>query len=527
MNHTSDSKPLAGLGRREFLQKSTAGAAAIALGLRPLSAADSPVAVRGAAGPVPARKLVAIQLDSIAAVADGIERVLDEVQQRAAVNTLLIDTLWFAADVSAKEMEQLSRERTLRDPHSKLIGGRVGFVRPGYYKDTGLDLRALAAAPGIPDILAEFSAAARRRGIRVFSLYKDTLPEMAPGYEKMREVDFNGQPAETSCKSNPYYRHLLVGGMEDLIRSYDVDGIMFMAERQGPFADTLGMRFRGLRRGLPGSRTCFCPYCREKAAKAGIKVERALRGFEELARFTAAGRARQRPLDGYYVTLWRLMLRHPELLAWEHLWHENLREVYRLLHATVKGVRPSVLYGMHVWPNISMNPLLSAEHDFAELGQYHDFIKLAVYSNAGGPRMGSYVESVGQTMFGDLPPEEVLQFHYRVLNYDEAPLRDVRQVGLKKDFVYRQSKRAIDGARGTKAMVLPGIDVDIPVGQLDMGTASLETAARTSRSDVKNAVIQAFKAGAPGIVVSRDYSEMKPENLSGVGDAIRELGLTT
>lgn len=527
MNNNPDSEPPAGLGRREFLQNSTVGAAALALGPRPLSAADSPVTAAGGTGPANPRKLVAIQLDSIAAVADGIERVLDEVQQRAAVNTLLIDSLWFASDVSAPQMEQLSRERPIRDPHSKLVGGRVGFVRPEYYRDTGLDLRALAPAPGIPDILAAFSSAARRRGLRVFSLYKDTLPEMAPGYEKMREVDFNGQPAETSCKSNPYYRNLLMGGMEDLIRSYDVDGIMFMAERQGPFTDTLGMRFRGLRRGLPGSRTCFCPYCREKAAQAGIDVERAIRGFEELARFTAAGRAQQRPMDGYYVTLWRLVLRHPELLAWEHLWHENLREVYRLLHATVKKVRPGVLYGMHVWPNISMNPLLSAEHDFAELGQYHDFIKLAVYSNAGGPRMGSYVESAGQTMFGDLLPEEVLQFHYRVLNYDEAPLRNVRQVGLKKDFVYRQSKRAIDGARGTKAMVLPGIDVDIPVGQLDMGVAKLETAAKTSRADVKSAVMQAFKAGAPGIVVSRDYSEMKPENLSGVGDALREMGITT
>jgi hypothetical protein len=98
---------------------------------------------------------------------------------------------------------------------------------------------------------------------------------------------------------------------------------------------------------------------------------------------------------------------------------------------------------------------------------------------------------------------------------------------LKKDFVYRQSKRALDGARGTKAMILPGIDVDIPVGQLDMGPEAIATAARTTRTDVKNAVIQAFKAGAPGIVVSRDYAEMKLENLSGVGDAIRELGLAT
>jgi hypothetical protein len=515
------------ISRRSFLQKSAMGAALLAAGGHASSAAESRSAAQAPGWGAEGRKWVAIQVDSTAAVADGVERVLDEVQQRANVNTLLIDTFWFAADVSAAQIERLARQRPIRDPNSKLVGGKVGFVHPQFYQGAGLDLSALAPAAGIPDILAEFSQAARRRGVRVFSLFKDSLPKQAAGHERMREVDFNGAVADTSCKSNPYYHRLLEGAMEDLIRSYDVDGIMYMAERQGPFSDTLGMRFRGVQRGLPGSRTCFCEHCRERAKQAGINVDRAIRGFEELARFTAEGRAGRRPTDGYYVTLWRLMLRHPELLAWEHLWHENLRQVYRLLHATIKRIRPSVLHGMHVWPNISMNPLLSAEHDFAELGQYHDFIKMSVYSNAGGPRMGSYVESVGQTMFGDLPPEEVLAFHYRVMNYDEVPLARVRQTGLKNDFVYRQSRRAIDGARGTKAMILPGIDVDIPVMQLDMGAAPLETAPRTTRADVRRAVIQAFKAGSPGIVISRDYCEMKLENLSGVGDAIKELGLAT
>jgi hypothetical protein len=40
-----------------------------------------------------------------------------------------------------------------------------------------------------------------------------------------------------------------------------------------------------------------------------------------------------------------------------------------------------------------------------------------------------------------------------------------------------------------------------------------------------NAAVQAaFKAGAPGVVLSRKYAEMKLTNLTGAGDAIRELG---
>ncbi len=499
------------MNRRDFLQ-GAAGAAAMPLAAR---FTDDQ------------KKIIAIQLDSIGPVDEGIERVLDEIEQRASVNTLMIDSLWFSPEVTAQALAKSDARGHVRESNSKLIGGRMGFVHPQFYKDTGLDLKSLAPAPGVPDILAELSAAAKKRGMRVIPIIKDDVPDNAPGREKLLEYDFNGQRARTSCKNNPYYRRLLAGVMEDLIRSYDVDGIMYMAERQGAFTDTLGMRFRGVQRGLPGQRTCFCQHCQAKAKQRGISFERAKKGFEELEKFVAAGRAGKRPTDGYYTTVWRLMLRYPELLAWEHLWHENLRELYQLLNRTIKATRPSVLYGMHIWPNITMNPLLRAENDFAELGQYHDFIKVAIYSNCGGPRIGGLIDSVSQTMFGDLPPEEILQFHYRVLNYQEAPLDKVRQTGLKNDFVYRETKRAMDGARGTKAMILPGIDVDIPVWQLDMGKAPLSEAAQTTRADVKKIVTQAFQAGAPGIVISREYAEMKLDNLSGVGDAIRELGLKT
>jgi hypothetical protein len=506
------------LTRRDFLQ-GTAAATAVAVTGR-LGAA---VAAAGAPS-ADERKMIILQCDAIGPADDGVERVLDDAQAAASVNALLLDSLWFASDVSAAGMAKSATRGHVRDPNSKLIGGRMGFMHREYYKGTGLDLTSLESAAGVPDILAALIAGARKRGMPVVATIKDDVPEV-PGHEAMLEYDFNGQRATTSCKNNPLYRQLLAGTMEDLIRSYDVDGIMYMAERQGPLSDTLGMRFRGKERGRPGSRTCFCSHCQQTARGLGINVTRAKEGFEKLADFTAEGRAGRRPRDGYYVTLWRLMLRYPELLAWEHMWHENLRGVHQLLHKTIKGVRASVMHGMHVWPNISMNPLLAAEHDFAELGQYHDFIKMSVYHNAGGPRLASYVESVGQTMFGDLPAEEVLEFHYRVLNFEEAPLNRLRQTGLSADYVYRQSKRAIDGARGTPARIFPGLDVDIPVMRLDMGAVPVEQAAKTTREGVKNIVTQAFRAGAPGIVLSREYTEMKLENLRGAGDAIRELRL--
>jgi hypothetical protein len=40
-------------------------------------------------------------------------------------------------------------------------------------------------------------------------------------------------------------------------------------------------------------------------------------------------------------------------------------------------------------------------------------------------------------------------------------------------------------------------------------------------------VKQAFRADVPGLILSREYTELQLENLSGVGDAIRELNLQT
>jgi hypothetical protein len=475
------------------------------------------------------KKLVAIQLDAVGLVDEGIEQVLDAVQERAAVNALLLDVFWFSRATTERGLAgERHRGHGRREANPKFRGAHLGTVHPQYYQDIGVDAGDLAAPePRGLDLLAELTPAARKRGIQVFGLIKDFFPENLPGVERLVERDFNGQRATTSCKNNPYYRNLLLGAVEDLIRSYDADGIMYMAERQGAFTDTLGLRFRGVARGLAGSRTCFCEFCQAKASTLGITFPRAKTAFEELERFVAAGRAGRRPVDGYYVTLWRLMLRYPELLAWEHLWHESLREVYRLLYVKVKATRESVLFGSHIWPNHYMSPILRAEQDLSELAPYHDFIKIALYDNCGGPRFASYIDSVSQTMWGDVPREELLQLHYRLMNYDEAPYDRLRRTGLKHDFVYRESRRAMEGARGSRTLILSGIDVDIPVLPLDLGPSKPSEVARSTRQDVRAAVKQAFQAGVHGIVVSREYTEMQLENLSGVGDAIRELGLRT
>jgi hypothetical protein len=68
---------------------------------------------------------------------------------------------------------------------------------------------------------------------------------------------------------------------------------------------------------------------------------------------------------------------------------------------------------------------------------------------------------------------------------------------------------------GSKCAIYPGIDIDIP-------TALNEK--RTTPEDTYASTMAALKAGAPGVILSRKYSEMRLTNLAGAGKAIKEFG---
>ena len=68
---------------------------------------------------------------------------------------------------------------------------------------------------------------------------------------------------------------------------------------------------------------------------------------------------------------------------------------------------------------------------------------MVMYHNCGGERMASYIRSVGRTMFADVPRQELLDFHYRVMDYaQEKPLAEIPKSGLSSDYVFREAKRA-------------------------------------------------------------------------------------
>jgi hypothetical protein len=137
--------------------------------------------------------------------------------------------------------------------------------------------------------------------------------------------------------------------------------------------------------------------------------------------------------------------------------------------------------------------------------------------------MASYIESIGDTIYGDVPPDELARFHYRVLGFGHEPeFSRLRTAGLTSDYVYRETKRTVDGLRGQKSKILTGIDVDIPIREEDMTKEQSSDPIQATRATTAEVVMQALRVGAHGIVISRKYSEMRLETLSGVSDAVRD-----
>jgi hypothetical protein len=292
---------------------------------------------------------------------------------------------------------------------------------------------------------------------------------------------------------------------------------MWGSERQGALCDSLGAT-HDTPPVDPGNVTCFCQFCQSRAKERGINVDHAHQGFLELEKFVRSARSGKRPVDGYYVQFWRLLLRYPELAAWEMLWTDSLRETYAAIYKTVKSAKPVVPVGWHIWHNNSFNPIYRAEQDLHELSNYSDFIKVVMYNNCGGERMALYADNAGSTLYGDLSKQGLLDFNYAVMGLNEGSYDQIPHTGLSADYVFREAKRALEGVAGTKTLIWPGIDIDIP-------TESNHS--KCTPQSVKQAVVAAFRAGAPGVILSRKYSEMRLADLSGAGDAIRELNLSS
>src|SRR3954468_12620433 len=494
------------VNRRDFLKITAGASAALAM----------PTLAQAATVPL-SSKMIGSQDVAISFVDKGIEKVLDILQERACVNTLFLAVFTYGRGIAGRQIPgQPLPDHGKQEYDLNFHGGNFARPHPQYYKHTAIQ-PAHAPDHGDLDILAEVLPAAKKRGMKVMCWMEDVFRHDLPGIDKVQERDLYGRNMETLCVNNPNYLNFFSGLVEDFARSYDVDGIMWGSERQGALSDSLGAT-HDTPPIDPGNVTCFCEFCVARAKERGINAERAKQGFLELEKFVRSARGGKRPVDGYYVQFWRILLRYPEVAAWEMLFTDGLRETYAAIYKTVKTAKPAIPVGWHIWHNNSFNPIYRAEQDLHELSNYSDFIKVVMYNNCGGERMALYADNAGSTLYGHPSKQGLLDFNYAGMGFKKGGYDQIPRTGLSADYVERETKRALEGVAGTKTLIWPGIDIDIPTEP---------DHSKCTRQSVKQAVHAAFRAGAPGVILSRKYSEMRLADLSGAGDAIRELKLTS
>ncbi len=507
------------MNRRDFIRVSAASGASLSAAklLGQVTPGATPASPSAASSPAPTAPAgsatgatVSIPVAVSAVAGPDYETALDDMRARGRVNAVL---------------PFIYTHETARAgiPTAQLRGGNFAIPHMEYYKDAGLTYEDMRATDyGDLDVLGRLIPAAQKRGIKVFPwiLEENTRPRIA-NWEKLYEVDWTGRRATAHpggpCTNNPYYRNFTLGLVEDYCRSYDIGGLMWGSERQGALFNALGLQHGNgeASRNRTPLVTCFCEYCVKKAKDQGIDAERARTGFSELSKYVDATVARQRPTDGYFVTFFRLLLKHPELLAWDNFWVQSRNQLMADIYAKIKSIKPAIPVGWHQWQNASFSPFHRAEIDFADIKAYSDFVRPAVYNNSAGGRMKTFTDNIQHNIFGDLPASQANDVLYHLLNYQEAPYDQVTAAGFSADYVAREVRRAVDDLAGSATQVWPGIDIDVP---LERGGTPCTPAG------VKAAVKAAFAGGARGVILSRNYIEMNPDNLSAAGEALKELG---
>jgi hypothetical protein len=329
------------------------------------------------------------------------------------------------------------------------------------------------------------------------------------GFDAVRTVDVYGQRGRYACWSHPDYRNFWAAVAADLFRNYDLDGFQWGAERMGPLMNVV----------LPWNDdppTCFCEHCAARGRAANLDAARAREGYSKLFEYVRGLIAgAPKPPEGVFTVFLRHLIRYPEILAWEYQYRLAREAVHKAMYDAIKAIRPAADVGWHVDHQPSSWDLVyRAEMSYEEMGGYSDFIKLILYHGVLGGRIRSwYLERFQRTVLSELSLEQSLAVYYALFGYDpklEPPVENLRPQGFSPDYVGRETRRSVASANG-KTKIYAGIGLDVPGGPPE------------DPQKIRQAVSNAFHAGATGIVISREYEEMRVPNLRAVGDAVREL----
>ena len=497
--------------RRTFLRQSLLAGTGLSLAPHLLAQSTRPLLDPNA--------LIGIQMGPHSLLDEGIGPVLDFLQQEAAINTLMVYSHTYYGS-GRKPLRVLAHDHGTppRDLNTRNL--RMSWVRhhDAAFRDTPLRHQVVDASMEYHDrdIFAELREPARARGMKVYVRMLEAGANMAPhipGYEGVRTEDVLGRPGLGPCWNHPDYRAWIYATMEDIFRTYEVDGLQYGAERTGPLSQVW---FRGE---VPA---CFCAHCRARHAARGTDPERAREGYRLMHTYmeqVAAG-APTGP-DTVWINLWKFLQRYPEILAWNYEWFRADEEIQTELYQRVKRLQPGAVVGRHVdHQRSSWDPFYRSAVDYGEMAQSADFIKPILYHDIYGPRLRWWViEEWQKRAFHDFDREEALAIFYDMMGYSpgaQVALDRLEVEGMGPAYVYDEVKRCVDSVAG-QAEVVAGIGIDV------LWHAHGQQPYLSDPLRLQQAVFRAVEAGATGLLASREYDEMRFSSLRAFGAAVRQL----
>ena len=444
---------------------------------------------------------------------EGIERTLDLLAETAATNVIMP----YSHAYNAGLIKSLRDRADHGVPRVDNTGRKFPLVyvktHEQYYRDTSLRHQQpdTTFEHQSRDLFAELVAPARARGMKIYArvLESSAMSRVVTNYSKVVTKDVHGKPTNTACWNHPEYVAFWAATMDDLFRSYDLDGIQWGAERQGPLMNVISPWNND-------APSCFCEHCNARAKAAGVDPERARAGFEALHTYVQGQMSGQpRPADGQFVGFLRLVIRYPEILAWEYQYRLGREAICRAMYDRVKSIKPSAEVGWHVdhQPS-SWDIVYRAEMSYAEMAPHADFVKIIAYHNVLSPRIRDwYLPRFQKSILGEISLEDSLSLYYDLFGYDKASeptLAELGRRGFSPEYVFRETQHSVGSAAG-KLKIYTGVGFDVP--------GSLPDDPET----VYQATVRAFQGGAHGVVASREYEEMKIPHLRAVGRAYREV----
>jgi hypothetical protein len=495
--------------RRDFIRALATmfAAAGASLGVPSIAAATSPQLPSAAPNHAPG--LVGVQMGPHTMLDEGIEHCLDLIQKTAAIDTVFVYSHAYGGDLrKAANLLATDHGVPVKDQQSRNLPLVWVKQHDQYFKDTTLRHPPVDGSFDYHDrdLFAEMMKPLRARGMKVYARILESGGHGIVNFQKVVTVNTAGRPTGTGCWNHPEYIGFWRASTEDLFRSYELDGFQWGAERASPLTNVI-------QNGQANSATCFCEFCRARGKANGIDPERARKGFETVLTFVQNMRANQpKPVDSCAAAFLGILMRYPEVLAWDYQYRRSREAVMKTMYDQVKAIKPSAPVGWHVdhWAT-SMDLIARSAMSYAEMAPWSDYLKVVVYHAVTGPRIRSWVSNVQRSVLGDLSPADALTLHYQLFGYDTTLMPKGNgpvAPGTWPSYVDRETRRSVASAAG-KTKIYPGVGFNVPGAGDDA-----ETVYQVTRA--------AYAAGADGVVASREYEEMTMPNLDAFGRAVRE-----